>query len=1005
MSSVSEVIIQCGNILHNGGEEVNTVTSVLLPIYENLENLPEIFNVNQQCEVPFIRELSVIGIKNILRVHLAARDLPEEILAFVKQAIVQGLQMEIGEESKKWYCIIAGMIVEVLGASEYPEIVELAFSFLQDEHQIQTGLMLLIQICHYFTPAEIEAHIEILLQVIIQTLNGANSNFRLLATQLFKNIVDNASNYQPLISNQELQTAIQNAYTRVFSDPQCPEQERYQIVGTLSQILRTDATFDIIEPSFRQLYHVTLDALFNEALSPMIRLDSLDFFNGVIETKPTLAENILEQLIETIVPLTVEQCKLERTEYEQFEPHYSDRTIEILASHEDLADDLIATILGYAQEALEADEVDQPTLQVLIQFFDPLLDGASQLMMPYEPDITPVLQAALSDGDEYLVAATCQTIKNMSNEYPPFFHQNLQSYLEVLIQLCEHQDVLPTFEILLFNGPSPISNATEICGLLLSIPSQVEGVSLNQIIRCISACVSKSKQSLVDPGLYQAIKEFLLAALEEQPETNDTVYECFSNCCQIAPQAILEDMPSIFESMAQLISLETMQFIPSVCEAIGNFTRFFPSSTAQFIIPCAEAMIPFLVNDTKQTTLMSKQEEIESEEEKQVSLQGSIMLCLSTFASSSPEQAGQFIEPLLNLINEWITADKDDQENMVCFAADSIVQLAPALHQLEIDPQPLLNHLLSAISSPTDVDVTNNLLVAFANLLIEIPDKLNEESVQHLFTFFTEVLSGANQDFNGIDDQIDIDIQDAFFFALKTFVLSGLITKADPAEIIISLASKIADLTQLNLFGLSILAISRISFILDQQATAEIAQQCVTAIASALAQEEVPLTPDVKNNIYSAIVYLASSHFAVFEQEAIELIVANLTEDLANESSTQTLKANSSLALLEIAANGVALSPEALQAAIALMPPQCDEEDCALYARAAVALSASNAALLPPAAVQVLASQDWVLSMVPQEMIPILCAAVKTLPEETIKSSLNGNEGTINKLASRLPSE
>ena len=998
MSNIQEVIIHCCEVLKAGTDEVNSITPILLEIYSNLDNLPAIFALNQQTEDSYVRNQTIIGIKNIIRPHLKAHDLPEELLNFIKTSIVQGLQMEIGEESKQWYCIIAGLIVDYIGASQYPEIIELATSFVQDELQLQTGLLLWTQICSSLNPEDVNAHMETFIQIIVAILNGENGNFRILAMQLFQNVVDRSNNYESLANSEELQLALQNAYDRVINS-ECTENERLQVIGTLADILRTDDTFDVINPSFKQLYHITMNAIFNQELPTLTRLDTLDFFNQVIAAKPDSAESILEEIIQAIVPLTVDQCTIEGRE--NFEPHFSDTTLQILAGDDAVADDLIATILGYAQETIESDPENFTQIQVLIQFFDPLAAGARERILPYEPDITPVFHAALTNGDECLISATCLTLQAIADECPSFFYPQFGSYVEIIIQLYEQEQGLPTLEKLLSIAESPIANTTEICGNLMSIPSQSSDVSLNAVIQCISACLSNSNQANADPDLYPAIKEFLLACLESDPETNETVYECFSNCCQIAPQLVLADLEYLFESMAQLINEETLQYIGSVCRAIGNFSHFFPISTAPYVAQCAQAMIPFLVNDTKQTNALSKDEEISNEETKEISLQGSIMLCLSTFASSAPEAAGEFIEPLINLINEWVTSSKDEDENKVCFAADCISEIASGLRVLDIDPLPLLNHLLSALQSPTDVDITNNLFTAFANLLVQIAEKINEETINKIFTFFCNVLSGENQDFSSQEGQIDMDLQDGFFFALKSFIVSGLITKVDPSPLIESLLSKLSQQNDPNLSALSVLALSRFAYI-NAAGTDEIAQQCIQSIITLLNQDEIPVTVDIKNRFYSALSYLSLAHFTVFEQELVENLASHLSQDLTDEESEKTIKLNSALAIISIAANGVDIVSETLNTAIALMPPDYDEEDAALYSRAALALNATRPDLLPLAAVQTLASQDWVLNLIPQEMIPPLVETVKTLPETTIQEPLHNNEGAIHKLSLRL---
>ena len=997
MASVQEVITNCCSILKAGTDEVNTVTPVLLEIYSNLENLPEILALNQQSEDSYVRNLTIIGIKNIIRSHLKARDLPDEILELIKTSIVQGLQMEIGEESKQWYCIIAGLIVDYVGAAQYPEIMELATAFVQDELQLQTGLLLWTQICRSLNSEDVQAHIDAFIQIIVTILNGDNGNFRILAMQLFQNVVDRASSYEALANSEELQLALQNAYNRVINT-ECTENERLQVIGTLANILSTDDTFDVINPSFQQLYHITMTAFYNESLPPLTRLDTLDFFNQVIAAKPTSAENILEDIIQTIIPLTVEQCKIEGRE--DFAPHFSDITLQNLAFNDAVADDLIATVLGCAQETVEAEQVDLTQLQVLIQFFNPLAAGAREKLIPYEPDITPIFQYALSEGDEPLIAATCVTLQAIADDCPSFFHAQFSTYIELLIQSYEHEQALITLEKILSIAESPISNTNEICSNLMSIPGESSDVSLNKIIECISACLANSNQANTDPGLYPAIKEFLTACLESDPETNETVYDCFSNCCQIAPQLVLADLESIFEAMTQLISEDTLQFIGSACRAIGNFSHFFPISTAPFIEPCVQAMIPFLVNDTKQTNALSTDNEISVEESKEVSLQGSIMLCLSTFASSVPEASSGFIEPLLNLISEWVTSNIDSEENKVCFAADCISEISSGLRYIDIDPMPVLNHLFSALQSPIDVDITNNLFTAFANLIVQISEKINQETVQKIFTFFCEVLTDANQDFSNQDGVIDIDIQDGFFFALKSFIVSGLITKIDPSPLIEALASKLGQQDP-NIFALSALALSRFAYI-NAEGTDEIAQQCLQSIITLLNQDEIPVTVDIKNRLYTAISYLALSHFAIFEQEIIENLAAHLSEDLTNEENETTIKLNSSLAIISLAANGVPIAPETLQAAIALMPPEYDEEDAPLYSKAALMLHQVKPELLPLSAVNTLASQDWVLNLIPQEMIAPLIEAVKSLPEQSIHEALHNNEGAIHKLSTRL---
>jgi hypothetical protein len=629
----------------------------------------------------------------------------------------------------------------------------------------------------------------------------------------------------------------------------------------------------------------------------------------------------------------------------------------------------------------------------VIQFFAPLAEGAGETIIPYEEDISALFLLALSQGDEFLVAATCKTINSIALTVPSFFEAKFADYMRTLIELAEQEDAIPTLETLFYFVNAEIDNTAEIVSALMEIAA-ADGRDPNKAIKCISACISRANPQNVSADLYPALREFLSTALSEDPSTNEAVYECFSNCCQIAPKAVVEDLQTIFGGMIELLTPETIDLVPNIAKAIQNFSRFYTASIQPFIPQCAELLIQFLVNDTKTTDVSSSDQQIQDAATKEIQLQSEILLCLASLISSFPEEMGQYMETVISFTCQWLTLGEESEDN-IAIAADAVSNMSQGLHVIDVDPHPLVGAVLSALSSPSDVELVNNLFMALGALLTQVSEKLSEECVKQVTDFFTEVLEGARADFLE-DTEIDKDIQSGFFFALKCFILSGLVTKVDLEKTIEVIHSKITDESKPQLIALANLALARILFVCPEGKD-ELASQYIQNTVTILSQE--PKLNEVKSNLFSAVAFLATSHFSLFSQEYLEAVVGSLSANITDETE-KVVKLNAALALLCIAANGVEIDITGL---LTMMPPQPDEEDVALFARAAIALEQKAPGIFAKASVTLLASQDWVLSLLPQEIVANAIAAVQSQPEEAIDAILNGNEGYTVRMRSRLP--
>lgn len=992
MSSPKDTLLHCYHLLETGGEGVNEVTPIILEIYSNPENISILFELNLQSESKYVQKISVIGIKNIIKeLFNANKEIPADLLNYLKSIAIQGLQSEVSEESKKWYIFISTMLLSKLIPSlGFPELIEVASNFIQDPLQIQTGLLLWSNINKELSADQMSEFVPGLMQAITVSLRvDDRPNVRILGLGLFLSLLERQCDIEIFKTNQEFHAALQAEYERAIIGG-ASEDERSQTTETIAYMIRSEEGFEVLEPSFKQIYHITFQTFFDDQFSWKIRLDCLCVLNAVIDHNPKLAESFLEDLIPTAINLTVEQCNQEGRE--NFQPHFTDVLFTILASDEDIAPDLIAEILANAQETLESNSPDIVLVQVLVQIFAYLSDGARSLLAEFAPDIlNDVFFKCLEIEDESIISATCVTMSDISETSPSFFNGFIDQITTYLINLHENEESLKTLQAILQNSDESPSDVPQVVYALIQLIQTMfeQGQDLSYYISVISQLISKYNG---DQGnLYNDIRDIIIAIIKNG-DCFGPCFELFSYLCKMNPNLASNDIQDFLQTMVDCVTPDSIDLAQSVSIALRNIAITMPETLENFIPQLSESLIPFIASDITGNTLLTDDEKAQENESKSSQVQGCILVCLAAFITASPIKIpSNIVEEIINMICNWVTNEDEQKQS---FACDAINDIAPGLSVLQIDPEQIISSLYASIDNSTDIDICSSLLSSLAVVIANCGQYINDERVSQLFNFILDVISSKNKNFLDEKDVIDKEIASPFFYFFKCFVIGGLAQRCN-AEIM-SLVQPLLDIVE-NQYDinkiLSILAIARLSFVFVDNFN-DIIPDVIRRLKYIMENART-LTADMKGNCYAIVAIFSSLNVNFFGEEELSFFVNMMNNDV---NSTQTMiSSNACLAMVCIAANGIEIDQNVLKVCLSKMPPPCDEEDVIFFAKAATNLQNIDNSLLQKSSVSVFGSSPFIINLISPEILSNLLEIAKTLSNEYVVQLLGGDEASISR--------
>lgn len=996
MTSTKEVLLHCYRLLETGAEGVNDVTSTLLELYSNPETIKELFELNQQSDSTFVQKISVIGIKNIIRALFNEnKEIPDDLINYLKMMTIQGLQSEVSEESKKWYIYISTMLLSKLIPSPgFPELIDVAAAFIQDPLQIQTGLLLWSNINKEMSAEHMSQFIPGLLQAITASLQIEDRpNVRILGLGLFLSLLERQCNIDIFKENGEFHAALQAEFHRAILGG-ASDDERSQVTETISYMIRSDSGFEVLEPSFKQIYHITYESFFNEELTWKIRLDCLGILNTVLNQNPKMCEPFIEELIPATINLTVAQCMQEGRE--NFEPHFTDVLYTILASDEDIAPILISEILAAAQTNLEEDSPDIILIQVLVQMFGYLSEGANVGLNDFAQDIiNDVFIKCLGSEDDVLISATCLSMAQISETSPGFFTDFIDSITEILIQLHENEESLKSLQKILQNSEIGVSDASQVLSALVQLIQEgfQNGNDLSDLIGCITQVISHFSGD--GSAFYVDIRDVLVALIKES-DFKGVCFECFSYLCKMAPQLANLDLPAFLESMAGFITPENIESTRSIAESLRNIAIVMPTTLEPFIPQLFESLYPFLVNDISGNTLLTDDEKAMENEENSTVVQGCILACLSSMISVCPVQLQNFVESVVNFICNWLT---DESEQKVSFAADSVRDIIQGLVVLRYNPENIISSIYATMGTSSDIDLVNSLLSSLAFVIANCGANVSDEVVGRLHDFILEIISGQNENYLDEKNFIEREISSSFFYFVKCFILGGLAQRSDCSQFIqplIEISSTQHDSTKI----LSLLCLSRLIFVFHDT-LGELCGEVIGRLRQTMENART-ITNEMKGNIFAIIAIICSivgGNLSVFG-ESLEFFAQQISENIT--SSSNMVSSNAALAVICLTANGVNLDSSILEAAFKKMPPPCDEEDVAFYALAAPKLVGIDSDVMVKAAVAVFGSSQFIINLIGHDLLNELLNVARNVNIESVSQILAGNEFNIDKFRKNI---
>jgi len=967
MDSSYENLVHLFSLIRiHSNEKAQEATIYLQEMYKNPDSMFVLLQIAETNDDSVIRHSAIIAVKNNIFKHLPEYSI--EQIEYVKASIINLIKKESDEIIKRYVCIIARKVLRALqNNGGFPEIIDLALSLIHDELTIGIGMFLCSNVCKPLSSDQILEFLPSLIECVSTALSGNNSNLRILSLNLIVGIVTRSVDYQYFVSNEPFQAAIQKEAQRIMNET-INEDEIVVFFNTISFV--QTCYFEILEPSFRLLYHLSLNALLDETKNRRLRLNTIEFIISSVDMKPSLLGDVLSDVLNVCFALSVEECNEDR---DSFIPINVDNLLQLLAKDEDTVSDLISILFSYSDDALNSSSL--PAFQVVLLFFLYIMDESGCVIEERGSELCALIELALKTEDELIIIAACQLIMAISEVVPNMFYGYNDTLIELLLSNAEINESLQSLESLLLSMNEVPS---DLMGLLQTLLSFFGHVPTDLIIKCITGSISHAKD--ISEDLYTSIRD-ILAQLINNEEAKETSYQCFSMCTHQAPKYAVSDLSMFIESMLNSASVDSPGSLEQIVVSLGSISRTMPISIKSFA-PCISGkLIPIM--EEMQNLLSDSEEGLASIE----NAKGEVIKCLCSLYSASPEYMSQYYKQISDSLFEWISSKKD---HISCYGADAVFEIGEGLMQSNADVDKLVNVIMQEIEQSSSDEKTTALFRALSQLFSQIGNKLSQDVIYKVGHFFVSCFNHEIAALIDENDDIDSSTEGSLFFGFSIFTLTGLIVKSGLFDELCSSIFQHVQTDRKMKKCYALLALSRMCYIV-KDSSPDLPDFVLNQIHQLL-RKKTGINNSHKINIIESICYLCLSESSSISADMQKFLNTFIMKEMSIQADRSYLN-TAALAQLCLASKVGSID---VSKALESMPPDLDCEDIPLFAISLHSLIEKSSVTHPFSikhyAITIMSSSAWIIDGIPSNTIDFFMNYLDPVSSDEIDQSLGNQE-------------
>ena len=1002
MATIEEFIQLANSVVKQGNQEHEAQIRELL---HDLNTLPILFSIIREVPDVSLRLFAIICLKErLFSKNYEEEEIPEELMDQLKQFLIEKIDSESELVVTNNLCYVAGNLLTEKHQN-WPEILQFDFALLENPEKLDKAFALSNSIKLIASPENSicsqEDQIK-LAQFAIENLQNTNYNVRFQAAFLIEAAVDYFDKLE--IDKNNFQEVLLACFQRVFYETEPTEDsflEAHQLCICVIEAFTCSNPFLSEGP----LLEFFIQAIQDDQLLYKYRYEAGsvvgELTSRYLEEYPDDLANFLNIATEFTAYLASEDYTNGEFEVLYFFIY------NIAFTFDDNTP--LEFVKEKVNELCQSEDIPDEYRIVGLFLIDAVVPGSREYIYPSLPTIAQYINILGTTDNDYIINYTCRLYEDIIESLPESIHTIVNYIFEYLTNYMGQEGTFSCFIKLLSKSLIPPTGLDDFLNQLLeAIPEIDDEDALKDQIILISACLECSKT--IREELFQQLGPFLFQIIQE----NDVVVPCslylFAKLARVSPQSTIDNIEEIIPLSITAFETESLTQIKNALILLDTLITHLPITIEGFldnIIPAVWA-----VKEAYQikTQLPDSAEHIdENIKEELHAMQGQYLHIIGHLVACFPARMQELVQEIIELFKYSI----DPYSDVSVAACESFSWAMEGFYLMGGEEIPsLITQTVATLPNYLEKEGARDRIAAFyllAQAFIKtFPEQLNTPLGQTFAKRIPCGLDGELADY--LPFELSVNLDTSIVISYFPMIITLLSTQFDNYPIIAESFKKTAN-SHLDSYHHYICAfchqaLSQIIYTTGD--TGDAYRQC---FENALKLPHVPFPqPCFFESYYAILLNLMLTDFELFCQCYMNLLQTDIDTLLANfVKSFDEQPSNLTFILLAVSIYSLRytdIPPNTIQklADRVLVPPNIK----LIYVISNFIVFGNEQwpdvfnARLPAFATRALASTDYYIRRIPQEILSIFVQQAQQLDENTVYSYLQNDQTLFLRFARNL---
>ena len=977
----SQLVELFGIVLHGDQESINKATKLIKEACCQVETINDLLLICSSCENPIIRRFSSI----MLRQMINKLDFDNDQILIIKNGLLSAINNDPDVFNKRSYADAAVALQSKL-ANLWDELYSTATNYISnctDAALFIFGLYLWTEIVELTPEIILLNYFGNLMQIVVSNLNNQNKEIRINTIDLFSALTNRVdlglfSEYPNLIE-------LFLCEIRAISEGKIDVDEANTSYICISNQLRKE------NPIFLNSASQFVDIALNLTMSgaPIEIKESCQILMAVAPmVLPDLFSEQFPIFLQAIFTLAVQICSDNRKS-----PNigFLADFIDSIIANTDCLPDVVTALINKAHSSKN----DPCSFQVSLFALSATVDQGSEDFFEGDNSIDEIVLFALGHQDPFVFDASCGFLLAAASQAPELYQQKYNEIIYLLFNRLQEPRAMQTLDCVIYNSEQTPVGYLQLLAALASLLNNARTEQYESIISCMTSVISHIDE--VKNEVYESMRSILVQLLSSDNQTLAKVFECFGQLAKVAPIGVQSDAPQILEVLFKSLNTNDDNLNESIANCVQNIVKIIPMSIQPFLQSIVPAFLTLLTKDgEKKSNEANDAFRDESDDEDFdimdtfVKTQCSALIAIAELISDLPNDMLSSIEGVVNAVCHFL---EDENEMLQKDAAKSILLMNDGLKAVSFDISYLLGIVIDRIYKSPDIEVISELFAALGSLLGNMnPNSIGQDQLKAIMQLYQDTFEGKLDTVYSNPKILNPQICNKLFFSLRMLIFTLGNNIQGMAHQFIGFLRP-----HMNVKKLLIKAFATSTYGAIFLACPSLKE--IGSIARDSCLKNMTKRNDIVNNLLiSTLNFCVHADKSILSKQQVTTIKRQVDSIIAQRDKMDSMIVGSAITLWcsLIASYDLQASERDLNAILSLLPPVVDDDDIPFAAQFICFAMNKWPALVSQhinrISVNIFASGDWCLRIIPREVMLALASVIRAIPNEELQIYVKYNQ-------------